>query len=332
MDFPPQISAVSEASSPKFPIKPEGFWAVVSLLGVPIAFSWVPTLTKWGAMEISPETAIFDRFFLTALMLGLGIGGIRVYRQLTQRSEFPQPLPQPPDQSLSIWVLWAIAGTFLAGMLLTLAGSLTRTTVANCELINNLTPIFTVFGGCLFFKQHFNRRFLIGCAIAVSGLFVIGSNDFHIGIETFYGDLLALISALFLASYLLAAEQLRNHLRTEILLLGCFGFGTPITLIVLEIDHKSLFPNSWQGWLAIVSMSASGLLAQGLLLYSLKRFSSGLVSLIFLVTPFTTAFIAWIVFSETLSLSNLLAFCIVVLGLSVSLSSSSSIEKIEESV
>lgn len=329
VNLPPKISAISEASPPKLPIRAEDFWAFVSLLGAPIAFSWVPALTKWGAMEISPETTIFDRFFLSTLILGLGIGGMRVYRQLTQKPTSSQPLPQSPTGSRSIWMLLAISGTFLAGMLLTLAGSLMRTTVANCELINNLTPLFAVFGGWLLFKQHFNRRFLLGCAIAISGLFVLGFNDFHIGIETLQGDGLALLSALLLASYLLGVEQLRTHLKAQTVLLGCFGCGTPLTLIVVAIDRQSLFPNSWQSWIAIVSMSVSGLLAQGLLLYSLKRFSSGLVSLVFLVTPFTTAFIAWIMFSEALSLSNLLAFCIVILGLSVSISSSSTSQSID---
>ncbi|MDY6937928.1 MAG: DMT family transporter [Cyanobacteriota bacterium] len=330
VNLPPEISAISEASSPKLPRRSEDFWAFVSLLSAPIAFSWVPALTKWGAMEISPETTIFDRFFLTTLMLGLGIGGRHVYRQLTQNSTSSQPLPEPPTGSLSIWTLLALSGTFLAGMLLALAWSLTRTTVANCELINNLTPIFTVFGAWFWFQQHFNRRFLLGCAIAISGLFVIGFNDFHIGIETLQGDGLALLSALLLASYLLGVERLRTHLKAETVLLGCFGWGTPLTLIVLAINQQSLFPNTSKGWIAIVSMSVSGLLAQGLLLYSLKRFSSGLVSLIFLVTPFTTAFIAWIMFSEALSLSNLLAFCIVILGLFVSISSSSTTQEIDK--
>lgn len=332
VNFPPNLSALSEDSPPKLPIKSEDFWALVSLLGAPVAFSFVPAFTKWGAMEISPETTIFDRFFLTALMLGLGIGGMRVYRQLTQKTESSKPLPQPPTRPLSIWGLLAISGTFLAGMLLTLAWSLTRTTVANCELINNLTPIFTVFGSWLWFNQHFNRRFLLGCAIAISGLFVIGFNDFHIGIETLQGDALALVSALLLASYLLGAEKLRTHLQTETVLLGCFGCGTPLTLIVLAINHENFFPNTWQGWIAIVSMSVSGLLAQGLLLYSLKRFSSGWVSLIFLVTPFTTAFIAWMMFSETLSLSNLIAFFVVILGLSVCISSSSTVKIVENNL
>ena len=63
MDFPPQISAVSEASSPKFPIKPEGFWAVVSLLGVPIASSWVPLSLNGGQWKSVQKQRFSIAFF-----------------------------------------------------------------------------------------------------------------------------------------------------------------------------------------------------------------------------------------------------------------------------
>jgi drug/metabolite transporter (DMT)-like permease len=323
---------LSDASQQNLSLKPEDLWSFISLLGALIAFSFVPVFTKWGAIETSSATAIFDRFFLTTIILGLVWGVLAIYRQLTESPNQSPPRSQQLSHPVQLLGLFLITGTFLAGMLLTLAWSLIQTTVANCELINNLTPVFTILGGWLLFKQRFNRRFLVGCAIAVSGLLIIGFNDFQLGIDKLQGDLLALVSALFLAAYLLGAEQLRTQLHTDTVLLGCFGCGTPLTLMVLAITHESLFPSSWQSWLPIVSMSVSGLLAQGLLLYSLKRLSSGFVALVFLVTPFTTAIIAWMMFSETLSLSNLLAFCVVVLGLSLSISSSSTVKQIEENI
>lgn len=331
VNLPSKISVFPNSSQPKLPIQSEELLAFLSLFGSLIIFSFVPVLTKWGAIEVSSETTIFDRFFLTTILLGLGSGILGFYRQLTQ-TDPSLVLPQKTENPMQVLGLLILTGTCLAGMLLTLAGSLMQTTVANCELINNLTPVFTVFGGWFFFKQHFDQRFLVGCAIAVSGLFILGFNDFQLGIDRLQGDLLALVSALLLSSYLLGVEQLNTHLKTNTILLGCFGCGTPLSLMVLAINHENLFPSSWNGWIAIVSMSVSGLLAQGLLLYSLKRLSSGLVSLIFLVTPFTTAIIAWMMFSEALSLSNLLAFFVVVLGLSVSISSSSTVKTMEENL
>lgn len=57
----PKMS-VSDTLQQKLPIS-EGLWSFISLLGALIAFSFVPVFTKWGAMETSSGTAIFDRFF-----------------------------------------------------------------------------------------------------------------------------------------------------------------------------------------------------------------------------------------------------------------------------
>ncbi|MBJ7294960.1 MAG: DMT family transporter [Dolichospermum sp.] len=322
MNSSPNISAVSDDIPQKSLLSSEKFWPFISLLGGLISFSFVPVFTKWGALEISAETTIFDRFFLTTIILGLASGIQALYRQLNPKFKPDQTLPKPAPCPIQLLGLLLMTGTFCAGMLLTSAWSLIETTVANSELINNLTPVFTVLGGWLLFKQRFDRRFLVGCAIAVSGLFIIGFNDFQIGIDKLQGDLFALVSALFLSAYLLGAEKLRNHWNTATVLLGCFSCGTPLTLVVVAINHESLFPTSGQSWLPIFSMSVAGLFGQGMLLYSLKKLSSGFVSLVFLLTPFTAAILAWIMFSETLSLSNLFAFFVVVLGLSLTITSS----------
>ncbi|NTW21490.1 MAG: DMT family transporter [Nostocales cyanobacterium W4_Combined_metabat2_030] len=330
MNYSPKNSVAAD-DIPQ-PIKSENFWSFLSLLGGLISFSFVPVFTKWSAMEISAETTIFDRFVLTTIILGLGSGILAFYRQLTKKLEPSPTLHESAPRGLQLLGLLLLTGTFFAGMLLTLAWSLIHTTVANCEMINNLTPVFTVLGGWLLFKQRFDRRFLLGCAIAISGLLVIGFNDFQIGIDKLQGDFLALGSAVCLSAYLLGAEKLRNHLNTDTVLLGCFSSGLPLTLVVLAINQESLFPNSGQGWLAIFSMSGAGLLGQGMLLYSLKKLSSGFVALVFLLTPFTAAILAWIMFSETLSLSNLFAFFVVVLGLSLTITSSSTFKESDNNI
>lgn len=323
----PKTPTLAEASPQKLPSNSANLWPFISLLGALITFSFVPVFTKWGAMETSSGTAIVDRFFLTTIILGLVRGSLAVYHRLTKYHNQSSSLSQRIFPRLQILGLFVITGTCLAGMLITLTWSLVQTTVANCELINNLTPVFTVMGGWLLFKQRFDWRFLLGCAIAVSGLLIIGFNDFQLSIDKLQGDLLAMVSAFLLAAYLLGCEHLRTYFQTDVVLLGCFACGTPLTLILVEITQENFFPSSLSGWLAVVSMSVSGLLGQALLLYSLKWLASGFIALVFLLTPFTTAIIAWMTFSETLSISNLVAFCVVILGLSLSISSSSTIKQ-----
>ncbi|WP_366557793.1 EamA family transporter [Okeania sp. SIO1I7] len=49
------------------------------------------------------------------------------------------------------------------------AWSLTKTTVANSNLLHNTTPIFAVLSGWLLLSQSFGSRFLISTILALGG-------------------------------------------------------------------------------------------------------------------------------------------------------------------
>ncbi|MGB3668713.1 MAG: DMT family transporter [Phormidesmis sp.] len=97
--------------------------------------------------------------------------------------------------------------------------------------------------------------------------------------------------------------------------------GGLFTLIVVLLSEDVLFPTSKVGWAAVLGL---GLLAQvvgqGLLTYSLKQFSSSLVAVFMLAIPIISAFLAFFIFSEHLSLQNWLAFAIVLVGIYLSIS------------
>ncbi len=57
------------------------------------------------------------------------------------------------------------------------------------------------------------------------------------------------------------------------------------------------------------------ILGQGFVTYSFNTFSSSFVALCFLLEPVITALIAWVLFSEQLTIISWLGFFIVLLGL-----------------
>jgi drug/metabolite transporter (DMT)-like permease len=83
-----------------------------------------------------------------------------------------------------------------------------------------------------------------------------------------------------------------------------------------------VFPYSWQGWLAVIALAViCQAFGQGLLIHSLGRLSSGFVALFLLLEPAIAAIIAWLLFSERLSLLNWLAFSVVLVGIYLAKSS-----------
>jgi drug/metabolite transporter (DMT)-like permease len=59
----------------------------------------------------------------------------------------------------------------------------------------------------------------------------------------------------------------------------------------------------------------SQVIGQGIVTYTLKRFSSGFVSLFLLLEPLITTILAWGIFFERLSWLNGLAFFVVLAGI-----------------
>jgi drug/metabolite transporter (DMT)-like permease len=75
------------------------------------------------------------------------------------------------------------------------------------------------------------------------------------------------------------------------------------------------------GWSAVIFLAiVCQVMGQGLLTYSLKQFSSGLVAVSMLTIPVLAAILAMLVFSEKLSLLNWLAFLVVLTGIYLAVS------------
>ncbi len=97
--------------------------------------------------------------------------------------------------------------------------------------------------------------------------------------------------------------------------------GSLFIFPIVLLTEGQLFPTSWVGWSAVISLAIiSQVIGQGLLTYSLKSFPSGLVAVSMLTIPVIAAILATIIFSEKLSLLNWLAFLVVLTGIYLAVS------------
>ena len=96
--------------------------------------------------------------------------------------------------------------------------------------------------------------------------------------------------------------------------------GVPAVVLtpILLIAGEKVFPSATMGWVGIgCIVLISQILGQGLLARSLKRFSSSFIAILMLLEPFFTAVFAFFIFSEQLSLTNWLAFFLVLTGICI---------------
>ncbi|MEC4892671.1 MAG: DMT family transporter [Oscillatoria sp. PMC 1051.18] len=297
--------------------------ALISLLIAIIAISISPILIRLTENEISPDATIFFREAIAAVIFGIWSS----FNSFNQRNYSTELRAKSSNEIKQLIAL--IAAAIIATVsVIFFAWSLTQTSVANCTIIYNLVPIFTTLGAWLIFNQRFNSTFLIGMIIAISGAIAIGLQDLQISVNHLQGDLFSLLSVILYAGYLLLVEKLRKNLDAATILLWRCGVGSILLLAIVLLAGEELFPVSFGGWLAAISLAiVSQVIGQGLIAYTLNKLSSSFVAISFLLIPTLAAILAWFIFDEKLNLLNILSFLVVLLGMYFALSSKDSVNK-----
>jgi drug/metabolite transporter (DMT)-like permease len=85
--------------------------------------------------------------------------------------------------------------------------SVKMTLAANASIIVNMMPVAMPFIAWVLHRERINAREVLGTALTVAGLAILGWNDFHLNPATFAGDLLSFVSMLFYALYLALAKR-----------------------------------------------------------------------------------------------------------------------------
>lgn len=302
--------------------------AFVSLFVGVVAISFGSIFIRLSEAELSPNATVFNRFWLTSVVFGLWHG----YKAIHHRRSFEKPVEQQPYTSQDIWLLLS-AGICWAATLVFVAWSLTQTSVAISSVLHNLAPIFTSLGAWLLFRQGFDRQFLIGMIIAIGGAIAIELEELRISISNVQGDMAAVVSAVFLAAYLLCVEQLRTKFSATTVQLWVCAIAALAIFPILVFTQDQLFPSSVNGWLSVISLAlVCQVFGHGLLTYSLAKLSSVVVSLVHLLEPVFSSIFAWAIFWERLSFSNWVGFAVVLIGLYLAVSSQVAVDSLQNSV
>ncbi|MGB3467389.1 MAG: DMT family transporter [Cyclobacteriaceae bacterium] len=292
--------------------KASKIWTITSLIVAVVALSFAPVLIRLSENELGPYGTIFNRFWIASIALNLA-NGIKI---LWGKINNHLLTTQKDVYTVKDFLYLFLGAGFNSACLVTWAWSLTKTTVANSNLLHNTTPIFATLGGWLLLGQSFNNRFLLGLALSMGGALMIGFEDFQLAQETLIGDGVALISALFYAGTFLVTEHLRAKFETTTILIWNCSLSSLFLLPCTLLFEERLLPVSRSGWFAVTILALfCTVIGVGALFYSLKQFSSGFVSMVMLIEPIIAAILAWAIFAEGLHLLNGLIFIVVLSGI-----------------
>lgn len=214
------------------------------------------------------------------------------------------------------WIFSTIAGVFLAFHFILWFESLNYTSVASSTVLVTLQPIFAFVGTYFFFKEKLSFKIILSALVAIAGSVIISWGDFKLSGTAFYGDMLALIACALITTYLLFGQDVRKRLSLITYTFVVYSISTITLFFYVLIKGESFGPYPESDWFWFIMLALiSNLLGHTLFNWSLKWVSTNVISIAILFEPVGASILAYYVFHETLSLSQIAGGLIVISGI-----------------
>ena len=179
--------------------------------------------------------------------------------------------------------------------------SIAYTSVANATVLANLTPIVVTAAGWWLFRERPARAFLIGLALGVAGAVIVATAH-RVGppVSTHeqLGDIFALATTFWYASYFLAVRRARGSRSTAAIMFWSSLVGVALLGGAMRVLHEQVIPTGLAGWGACIGLALVHVCGQGAIAWSLGRLPAATAAVVVLIQPVVAAFLGWILFAE----------------------------------
>ncbi|UCH74008.1 MAG: DMT family transporter [Rhodospirillales bacterium] len=241
--------------------------------------------------ELGPMATAFYRPFLA-------VPALAVWMAVDRRSD---PATRRPA-SRADYLRLLIAGAFFAGDLAFWHLSILHTSIANATLFANAAPIFVTLGAWLLFAHRVTRLYLSGMALALAGAVLLAGGSLAIAPENLLGDMFGIITAMFLASYILAISRLRTGFSAATTMTWSSVGTAAVLLPVAWVMGEQLIAVTLTGWALLIGLALlSHAAGQGLIAHALAHLRPGFSSIGLLLEPVAAALLAWLILSEAIT-------------------------------
>lgn len=209
-----------------------------------------------------------------------------------------------------------LSGVFLALHFATWITSIKYTSVASSTILVCSHPIFIVLFSYFIFKEKVSSKALISILIAFVGSIIISLGDSTQGSNILFGDILAILGALFVAGYMIIGGIIRQKLSVTVYTFIVY-FCSTITLFILNIiAEKSLYPYPLKEWAIFLGLSIfCTILGHTLYNWSLKYIKPSFLSTSSLGEPVFATIWALLILDEYPTVWNITGGIIVILGI-----------------
>ena len=181
---------------------------------------------------------------------------------------------------------YILAGFFLAAHFITWIASLQLTSIANSIFLESMHPLFGVFVSIIFLREPPHRSILPAFVLAILGLFIIVYADINQAGNQLSGDILAILSALCLALYLMIARMHKGEQDFIKYLIYIYGAASFFCAIYIVINGDMFLGYSKDSWIFIFLLAIGpNLVGHSILNWSSRHIQIFKVNLVMLMEP-----------------------------------------------
>ncbi len=195
-----------------------------------------------------------------------------------------------------------IAGLFFAADLAAWHAGIHHTKVANSTLFGNVSALVLPLWAVFVLGQRLRPLQIVALALAAVGAAILMGGSYEVSPRYLRGDLLCLLAGLFYAIYLLLVQDARRRLDSwSVLSIASLAGALPLLIAALAMGERVL-PGDWTPVIALAV--SSQLVGQGLMTYAIGWFSPLVLGLSLLLQPAVAALLGWLLFGETMSMTD----------------------------
>jgi len=218
------------------------------------------------------------------------------------------------------------SGVFLALHLGFWITSLSYTSISSSVLFTNLQVIFVLIFSALLLKERVNSWVTGGIVTALLGSLLIVQGDLQSG--KFMGDMLALLSGLFVAFYFLIGRTVRARVDVWTYTSLAAGAAAVVLLVGCQMAGLSFtgYPRlDW--WLFLLQALGPGIVGHASLNWALKYVKAPVVSVSVLGESVGASLLAYIIFGEALAWYQIIGGLFILAGIYIAATHENAPEK-----
>lgn len=206
------------------------------------------------------------------------------------------------------------SGVFLALHLGLWITSLSHTSISSSVLFTNLQVIFVLLLSAWLLKERVNRWVQGGIGLALLGSLLIMQGDLQSG--RLLGDMLALLSGLFIALYFLIGRDVRSRVDVWTYTSIAAAAASVVLLAVCPVLGLKLTGYPRLDWvLFLLQAAVPGIIGHATLNWALKYVKAPVVSVSVLGESVGASILAYLIFDEALAWYQLAGGCLILTGI-----------------